>query len=104
MKPSETAGKTISIPVWFALDGEKLYLLPVHGSDTQWYKNVRNNPWIRIEARGVGAESHPAPAQATYCSFKTPSLHQLCDMTFRFSGNRRYMSPERAGEKELDAS
>jgi hypothetical protein len=35
MKPSETAGKTISIPVWFALDGEKLYLLPVHGSDTQ---------------------------------------------------------------------
>ena len=28
------SGKTISIPVWFVLEGEKLYLLPVHGSDT----------------------------------------------------------------------
>jgi hypothetical protein len=29
------SGKTISIPVWFVLEGEKLYLLPVKGSDTQ---------------------------------------------------------------------
>lgn len=27
-------GETISIPVWFVLEGEKLYLLPVHGSDS----------------------------------------------------------------------
>jgi deazaflavin-dependent oxidoreductase (nitroreductase family) len=47
------SGKTISIPVWFVLDGEKLYLLPVRGSDTQWYKNVLQNPSIRIDARGV---------------------------------------------------
>jgi len=38
------------------LEGEKLYLLPVQGSDTQWYKNVLRNPSIRIDARGVGAE------------------------------------------------
>ena len=49
------SGKTISIPVWFVLDGEKLYLLPVQGSDTQWYKNVLKNPSIRIDARGVDA-------------------------------------------------
>ena len=30
------SGKTISIPVWFLLEGEKLYLLPVQVSDTQW--------------------------------------------------------------------
>jgi len=30
------SGQTISIPVWFVLEGEKLYLLPVQGSDTQW--------------------------------------------------------------------
>jgi hypothetical protein len=35
------SGKTISIPVWFVLEGEKLYLLPVQGSDTQWYKNAQ---------------------------------------------------------------
>ena len=43
-------GREISIPVWFVLDGEKLYLLPVQGSETQWYKNVVNNPLIRIDA------------------------------------------------------
>jgi hypothetical protein len=50
------SGTTISIPVWFVFDAHKLYLLPVHGSATQWYKNVLNNPLIRIDARGVGAE------------------------------------------------
>jgi len=38
------------------LEGEKLYLLPVKGSDTQWYKNVLKNPAIRIDARGAEAE------------------------------------------------
>jgi deazaflavin-dependent oxidoreductase (nitroreductase family) len=50
------SGRTISIPVWFVLEGDKLYLLPVQGSDTQWYKNVLKNPMIRIDARGAAAE------------------------------------------------
>jgi deazaflavin-dependent oxidoreductase (nitroreductase family) len=50
------SGKTISNPVWFVLEGETLYLLPVRGSDTQWYKNVLKNPSIRIDARGAEAE------------------------------------------------
>jgi deazaflavin-dependent oxidoreductase (nitroreductase family) len=49
------SGRTISIPVWFVLEGDKLYLLPVQGSDTQWYKNVLQNPSIRIDARGSEA-------------------------------------------------
>ena len=55
------SGRTISIPVWFASDGNKLYLLPVQGSDTQWYKNVLKNPKIRIVARGAGAELKAVP-------------------------------------------
>jgi deazaflavin-dependent oxidoreductase (nitroreductase family) len=54
-------GKTISIPIWFVLEGEKLYLLPVKGSDTQWYKNVLKNPQIRIDARGAEAEFRAVP-------------------------------------------
>src|ERR1035437_5030423 len=50
------SGRTISIPVWFVFEDDKLYLLPVQGSDTQWYKNVLNNPMIRIGARGAEAE------------------------------------------------
>jgi deazaflavin-dependent oxidoreductase (nitroreductase family) len=55
------SGRTISIPVWFVLEGEKLYLLPVQGSDTQWYKNVLKNPLLRIDARGEGAEFRAVP-------------------------------------------
>jgi deazaflavin-dependent oxidoreductase (nitroreductase family) len=50
------SGRTISIPVWFVWEEDKLYLLPVQGSDTQWYKNVLNNPMIRIDAQGAEAE------------------------------------------------
>jgi len=50
------SGRTISIPVWFVLEDDKLYLLPVLGSDTQWYKNVLKKPSIRIDARGAEAE------------------------------------------------
>jgi deazaflavin-dependent oxidoreductase (nitroreductase family) len=47
-----TSGRSLTYPVWFALEGEKLSLLPVKGSDTDWYKNVRKTPTIRLEARG----------------------------------------------------
>ena len=55
------SGRTISNPVWFALDEDKLYLLPVHGSDTQWYKNALKNPSVRIDARGAKGEFHAVP-------------------------------------------
>ena len=54
------SGRTISIPIWFVFDGEMLYLLPVQGSDTQWYKNVLNNPSIRIHAGGAESECNAA--------------------------------------------
>src|SRR5260370_8193945 len=54
-------GQTISIPVWFVLEGDNLYLLPVHGSDTQWHCNVLKNPSIRINARGPEANFRAAP-------------------------------------------
>src|SRR5437870_318075 len=55
------SGKTISNLVWFALEGDKLFLLPVNGSDTQWYKNVLKNSTIRIDARGVKAKLRAVP-------------------------------------------
>jgi len=50
------SGWTISNPVWFVLDEDKIYLLPVQGSNTQWYKNVLKKPVIRIRAGGTEAE------------------------------------------------
>ncbi len=55
------SGRRISIPVWFVVEGDELHLLPVSGSETQWYKNVLKNPSIGIDARGVEAEFRAAP-------------------------------------------
>jgi deazaflavin-dependent oxidoreductase (nitroreductase family) len=55
------SARTVSIPIWFVAEGERLYLLPVQGSDTQWYKNVLKNPAIRIEAGGAQLPFHAVP-------------------------------------------
>ena len=55
------SGRAISIPVWFVSEDNKLYLLPVSGSDTQWYKNVQKNPSIQIEDGNTKVERKVAP-------------------------------------------
>lgn len=55
------SGRLISIPVWFVLEGDNLYLLPVLGSDTQWYQNVLKNPSLQIKAGGAVAEFNGVP-------------------------------------------
>ena len=55
------SGRAISNPVWFAWEDGTLYLLPVKGSDTQWYKNVLKNPSIRIDAGGAKSEFRAVP-------------------------------------------
>jgi hypothetical protein len=42
------SGQGISRPVWFVHENNTLYLLPVQGSETNWYKNMLNNSTIKI--------------------------------------------------------
>ena len=44
------SGRKTSRPVWFVRQGDTLYLLPVSGSDSQWYKNLLKTPAIRLAA------------------------------------------------------
>jgi deazaflavin-dependent oxidoreductase (nitroreductase family) len=55
------SGRAISNPVWFVVEGDTLYLVPVQGSDTQWYKNVLANPEIRVSADGAKEEFRAIP-------------------------------------------
>jgi len=55
------SGRKISNPVWFVFEEDKLYLVPVQGSDTQWYQNVLKNPAVGIDARGAEAELKAVP-------------------------------------------
>jgi deazaflavin-dependent oxidoreductase (nitroreductase family) len=42
------SGRKISTPVWFVHEGDTLYLLPVKGSDSDWYKNILRTPTMRL--------------------------------------------------------
>jgi deazaflavin-dependent oxidoreductase (nitroreductase family) len=55
------SGRDISNPVWFVQEGETLYLLPVYGSDSDWYRNVLKTPTIRIAASGAEASAQATP-------------------------------------------
>ena len=41
------------------MDGDTLYLIPVKGSDTEWYKNLRKTPTLRLASRGKTLTSSP---------------------------------------------
>ena len=56
-----SSGRTISLPVWFVSKENALWLLPVYGSQTQWYRNLLSNPTITIK---LGRDSHTLRARS----------------------------------------
>jgi len=59
-RPKRPAARSPT-PVWFVRDSEKLYLVPVRGSDSDWYKNVLKTPTIRLAAEGVRLDATVTP-------------------------------------------
>jgi hypothetical protein len=55
------SGRHTSRPVWFVQEGRTLYLLPVTGSDSDWYKNVLKTPTISLAANGVRWTAEATP-------------------------------------------
>jgi hypothetical protein len=56
-----TSGREISIPVWFVHEGDTLYLVPINGSDSDWYKNVLTRPTIRLSQGGADLSARATP-------------------------------------------
>jgi len=46
-------GRSITRPVWLVFEDDALWLLPVYGSRTQWYRNLQANRAITVQ---VGSE------------------------------------------------
>lgn len=46
------SGKDIPRPVWFVHESSTLYLLPVQGTDTNWYKNFQANQMLKVSVNG----------------------------------------------------
>ena len=55
------SGRDIPRPVWFVHEGNTLYLLPVQGSDTNWYKNLLVDPTLKISVNGVETPARGKP-------------------------------------------
>ena len=55
------SGREIAFPVWFVRDGDTLFLVPVTGTDSNWYKNVLKEPGIRVAAGGAQLNARAIP-------------------------------------------
>ena len=55
------SGRQISNPVLFVQEKGTIFLLPVRGSDTDWFKNVRAVPSLRLTADGASVTATAAP-------------------------------------------
>jgi len=55
------SGREITDPVWFVSEGDTLYLVPVYGSDSDWYRNVRKTPTVRLAADGAETTATAKP-------------------------------------------
>jgi deazaflavin-dependent oxidoreductase (nitroreductase family) len=54
------SGKQSSRTVWFVQRDGNVYLVPVTGTDSQWYKNVVKKPALQLSADG---SQHSATAK-----------------------------------------
>ena len=52
--------KKFSTPVWFVLDREKVILVPMKGSDNEWFKDLIKEPQIEL-----GVDDTAIPFKAT---------------------------------------
>lgn len=55
------SGKQTSRTVWFVQRDGNLYLVPVTGTDSQWYKNLVKKPALQLAADGAEHSATATP-------------------------------------------
>jgi len=69
------SGRWTTRPVWFVVDGTAVYLLPMYGAETKWYKHATANPEIELS---IGEKKVRARARPLL------DAQQLANVTDRF--------------------
>ena len=54
-------GQERSTPVWFVREGKTIFLLPVRGSKSQWYRNALKSKRIKISSGKFSLELSTRP-------------------------------------------
>lgn len=55
------SGQESSRPVWFVLEGDKVLLVPVTGTDSSWYRNIEKTPTVGLRADGAEYSTDAKP-------------------------------------------
>ena len=56
-------GRKFSIPIWFVSEGGRVFLLPVKGTASAWYRGVLKNPEVELEAGGRRVKTRALPVK-----------------------------------------
>ncbi|HEY6654642.1 MAG TPA: nitroreductase/quinone reductase family protein [Solirubrobacterales bacterium] len=56
-------GRESSRPIWFTEEDEKLLLLPVGGSKSNWYRNLVKTPEVGLSADGAEVRANANPIE-----------------------------------------
>ncbi len=55
------SGRELSTPVWFVREAKTVFLLPVTGSRSQWYKNLKKSRRMKISSGKLSLELAAKP-------------------------------------------
>jgi hypothetical protein len=58
------SGRAITLPVWFVLEDRTLWLLPVAGSRSSWFRNLEAQPVLTLRAGRSRATVRAAPRRS----------------------------------------
>jgi deazaflavin-dependent oxidoreductase (nitroreductase family) len=83
------SGRSISTPVWFVHEGQKLYLIPIKGTDSNWYKNVLAEPTMQIS---TGEEKLTVRANPIFDSRKVAEVVQKLRVKYGAGEVKKYYS------------
>jgi deazaflavin-dependent oxidoreductase (nitroreductase family) len=57
------SGQESTRPIWFVEEGDRLLLLPVSGSDSNWYRNIVKTPEVKLTANGAELAATARPIE-----------------------------------------
>ena len=57
------SGRESTRPIWFVEEGDRLLLLPVSGTGSNWYRNVLKTPEVRLAADGQELRTSVRPIE-----------------------------------------
>jgi deazaflavin-dependent oxidoreductase (nitroreductase family) len=56
-------GKKFTTPVWFVKEKGKVFLLPVKGTSSDWYRDILENPTMELQVSGMRATAAARPVR-----------------------------------------